>query len=269
MTTSLLHILAFLRRDYALASAAPLAYAWQVAGIVLVAPLLHYVGRLVPASQHLTPFGGDYFSFVVLGLGVFGFLAAATTTVGTAVRQEQTVGTLEAVLASPVSLFGLVLGASFWPLVIAGTNMVLYLLIARWVFGADLAKANFISGGIILALAILIAVALSVLGAALVLVFRHPDPISAAFTGVSAVLAGVFYPPSVLPPTLQRLAEFLPWTHTLRAVRLAVLQGYGLGALQKELFVLAGFAVILVPVSIAVVKRALQYAKTAGTLHTY
>lgn len=147
--------------------------------------------------------------------------------------------------------------------------MVLYLLIARWAFGADLAKANFFSAGIILALALSIAVALSVLGAAVVLVFRHPDPISAIFTGVSAVLAGVFYPPSVLPPMLQRLSEFLPWTHVLRAVRLAMLQGYGLGALQKELFVLTGFAVILVPVSIAVVTRALQYAKTAGTLHTY
>jgi len=48
-----------------------------------------------------------------------------------------------------------------------------------------------------------------------------------------------------------------------------VLQGYGPGALQRELVVLAGFAALLVPVSIAVFQRALQYAKAAGTLHTY
>ena len=269
MAPSLLQVWAFLKRDYVLASASPLAYAWQVAGVLLVAPLLHYVGRLIPASRHLEPFGGSYFAFVVLGLAVFGFLSAGTTTVGAAVRQEQTVGTLEAILATPLSLISLVLGAALWPLIVAVVSMLLYLIIARWAFGADLTTANVLSGAMILALALPSAVALSVLGAAMVLVFRHPDPITGLFTAVSAVLAGVFYPTTVLPPVLQRLAEFLPWTHALRAVRLAVLQGYGPGALQRELVVLAGFAALLVPVSIAVFQRALQYAKAAGTLHTY
>lgn len=269
MTPSLHQVWAFLKRDYVLASASPLAYAWQVAGIVLVAPLLHYVGRLVPSSSHLEPFGGNYFAFVVLGLAVFGFLSAATTSVGTAVRQEQTIGTLEAIMAAPLSLISLVLGAVLWPLVVACTSMLLYLIIARLAFGADFAAANFLSGATLLALAVPSAIALSVLGAALVLVFRHPDPITSVFIGVSAVLAGVFYPTTVLPPALQRLAEFFPWTHALRALRLAVLQGYGLGALRKELLVLLGFAVILVPVSIAVFRRALQYAKVSGTLPTY
>jgi ABC-2 type transport system permease protein len=269
MTQTLRQIQAFLRRDYILASASPLAYAWQVAGVVLVAPLLHYVGRLVPPSRHLDPFGGSYFAFVVLGVAVFGFLSAATTTVGAAVRQEQTVGTLEAVMTAPLSLISLVLGAALWPLIVACVSMLLYLIIARWAFGADLTTANFFSGATVLILAVPSAVAVSVLGAALVLVFRHPDPITGVFTGASAVLAGVFYPTTVLPPALQRFAEFLPWTHALRAVRLAVLQGYGLGALQKELVVLLGFAAVLVPVSIAVFRRALHYAKTSGTIHTY
>jgi ABC-2 type transport system permease protein len=269
MTQTLRQIQAFLRRDYILASASPLSYAWQVAGVVLVAPLLHYIGRLIPGSRHLEPFGGSYFAFVVLGLAVFGFLSAGTSTVGAAVRQEQTVGTLEAVLATPSSLISLVLGAALWPLIVAGVSMLLYLIIARWAFGADLTRANIISGATILAVAVPIALAASILGAAVVLVFRIPDPITGVFTGVSAVLAGVFYPTTVLPPALQRLAEFLPWTHALRAVRLAVLQGYGLGALQKELVVLLGFAAVLVPVSIAVFRRALHYAKTSGTIHTY
>jgi ABC-2 type transport system permease protein len=269
MAPSLLQVWAFLKRDYVLASASPLAYAWQVAGVVLVAPLLHYVGRLIPASRHLDPFGGNYFAFVVLGLAVFGFLSVATTTVGAAVRQEQTVGTLEAVMTAPLSLIALVLGAALWPLIVAFVSMLLYLIIARWAFGADLMTANLISGATILILALPSAVAVSVMGAALVLVFRLSDPITGVFTGASAVLAGVFYPTTVLPPALQRLAEFSPWTHALRAVRLAVLQGYGLGALQKELIVLLGFAAVLVPASIAVFRRALHYAKTSGTIHTY
>ena len=267
--TSLLQVWAFLRRDYVLASASPLAYAWQFAGVILVAPLLHYVGRLIPASRHLEQFGGDYFAFVVLGVGAFGFLSAGTATVTAAVRQEQTVGTMETILATPVSITTLVLGAALWPLLIAAANMLLYLIIAGRVFGADLTKANLLSGAAILAFALPSAIAVSVMGAALVLVFHHPDPITGVFTGLSALLAGVFYPTTVLPPALQRLAEFLPWTHALRAVRLAVLQGYGLGALQKELVVLVGFAAVLVPVSIASFRRALQYAKATGTLHPY
>jgi len=269
MTQTLRQIQAFLKRDYILASASPLSYAWQVAGVALVAPLLNYIGRLIPASRHLEPFGGSYFAFVVLGLAVFGFLSAGTTTVGAAIRQEQTVGTLEAVLGSPSSLTSLVLGAGLWPLIVAGVSMLLYLIVARWAFGADLTKANLLSAAMIIAVAVPTALAVSILGAAVVLVFRFPDPITGVFTGVSAVVGGIFYPTTVLPPALQRLAEFLPWTHALRGIRLAVLQGYGLGALQKELVVLVGFAAVLVPVSIAVFRRALHYAKTSGTIHTY
>jgi len=76
--TAINQLRAFLKRDYLLASYSRLAFAWQVFTVVLVAPTLYYLGRLIrpAASPHLVPYGGDYFAFVILGVALFGLLAA-------------------------------------------------------------------------------------------------------------------------------------------------------------------------------------------------
>jgi len=262
---------ACLRRDVQLAGASPLVLAWQVGTVVLAAPTLFYLGRLIrpAASPHLQPFGGDYFAFVILGVGLFGFLAAAMVGAAAAVRQEQVIGTLEILLAAPISAPVLVLGLSLWHLVTAGGQALLYLILGAAVFGLGLAGANIVAVVLSVGLAVVIYGALGVASAAFVLLFRHPDPITNALVGISALLSGVFYPTSVLPPLLARLAQVIPLTHALRALRLAVLQGYGPAALRQELLILAGFAALLVPLAGVVLRLALRHARAAGTLAAY
>src|SRR3972149_7000264 len=76
--TAINQLRAFLKRDSLLASYSRLAFAWQVFTVVLVAPTLYYLGRLIrpAASPHLVPYGGDYFAFVILGVALFGLLDA-------------------------------------------------------------------------------------------------------------------------------------------------------------------------------------------------
>jgi len=262
---------ALLRRDVQLASASPLVVAWQVGAVVLAAPTLFYLGRLIrpAASPALQPFGGDYFAFVILGVGLFGFLSAAMVGAGAAVRQEQVIGTLEIMLAAPVSAPVLVLGLSLWHLVTAGGQALLYLILGVAVFGLGVAGANAAATVVTLSLALVIYAALGVLAAAFVLLFRHPDPVTGILTGISALLSGVFYPTRVLPPVLERLAQVIPLTHALRALRLAILQGYGPGMLRQELLALVVFAALLVPLAGLGLRLAVRHARDAGTLAAY
>jgi ABC-2 type transport system permease protein len=262
---------AFLKRDYLLASYSRLAFVWQVFTVVLVAPTLYYLGRLIrpAASPHLAPYGGDYFAFVILGVALFGVLTAAMAATAAAVRQEQMIGTLELLMAAPVGLPALVAGLALWNVILAAGQTVLYLVLGVVVFGIDIGRANLTAAAVVFLLALGTYGALGVFAAAFVLLYRYSDPVTAAFAGLSALLGGVFYPPSVLPPTLQVLAQWLPLTYALRAIRLAVLEGYGIGALRGEVLILALFAAVLLPLAGFAFRWAVAVSKTAGTLGAY
>ncbi len=269
--TLLYQLWAYLKRDYLLASASRLAFIWQVASVVFAAPTLYFLGRLIQpgASPHLAAFGGDYFAFVILGVAMLGFLSAGMGATAAAVRHEQLVGTLETVLTTPTPLPTLGMGASLWAVLTAAGQAVLYLLLGVRVFGMDVTGANLMSVLLLVVLASAAYASLGIFSAAFVLFFKYPDPLTTVFSAVSAFLAGVFYPTTVLPPALQQIAQLLPLTHAVRGLRLAVLQGYGPSALWREVLFLTLFIAVAIPLAVVAFKVALVQAKRSGTLGAY
>jgi len=262
---------AYLKRDYLLASASRLAFLWQVASVVFAAPTLYFLGRLIQpgASPHLAQFGGDYFAFVILGVAMLGFLSAGMGATAAAVRQEQLVGTLETVLSTPTPLSTLGIGASLWTVLNASAQALLYLLLGVRVFGMDVGGANLPAALLLVVLASAAYASLGIFSAAFVLFFKYPDPLTTVFAAVSAFLAGVFYPTTVLPPALQQFAQLLPLTHAVRGVRLAVLQGYGVTALWREILFLTVFIGVAIPLAVGAFRVAIVQAKRSGTLGAY
>lgn len=262
---------AFLKRDYLLASASRLAFLWQAVSIFFVTPILFYLGRLVQpaASDYLGQFGGDYFAFVVVGVAFFGFLSASMAAPAQAVRHEQMIGTLDALLVAPASPLAVAAGASLWSVLVAASQGLLYLLLGVLVFRLDIGHADVVAVAVTVFLTLGLSAALGIISAAFVIAFRQPDPLMSLFTAGSALLGGVFYPTSVLPPALQRLAEFVPLTHALRALRLALLQGYGVSALQREVAILLVFLALLAPTAMLALRWAIHQAKSSGTLGAY
>jgi ABC-2 type transport system permease protein len=86
---------------------------------------------------------------------------------------------------------------------------------------------------------------------------------------LSALLAGVYFPLSVLPGWLQTVSFFLPFTHALEGLRQAVLNGRGLLELGTQVAVLGIFAAVLLPLSLAVFSYAIHQAKRLGTLSQF
>lgn len=269
--TLLYRFWAFLRRDYLLAGTSRLSLTWQVASIFFATPILFYLGRLIqPAtSAHLTPFGGDYFAFVIVGVAVFGVLTTGMAAPAAALRHEQMIGTLDALMATPTAPHTLALGASLWNVLVAALQGLVYVVVGVLIFGLEVRTAGLAGAAVVLALALVTFAALGIVSAAFVVVLRHADPLSGLFAAASALLGGVFYPTSVLPLPLQRLAELVPLTHALRAMRLALLQGQGLTALWGEVAILLLFLSILTPLAVLAMWWAVQQAKISGTLSGY
>jgi len=146
---------------------------------------------------------------------------------------------------------------------------MVYLLIGALIFGASFGQANILTALVVLALSIISFSGIGILSAALVLWLKKGDPVAWIFGGVSSLLAGVFYPISVLPAWLEPLSRFLPLTYALDGMRLAILRGYSLYQIRLDLLALLAFTLVLTPLALFIFRKALKRAKMEGSLAQY
>ena len=263
-------ILAFLRRDWRLARSSTVGFAWQAAAIVFATPTLYYLGRLVgPRATAIAAYGGDYFTFAILGIAFSGFFAGLMGACAAAVRQEQIGGTLDVLLIAPASLPTLVAGVSLWPMLLAAAQGVLYIGLGVTMFHIDVTNMNLVGVAVIIVLTTIVSGALGLLATAFVLLLRRAEPFTGIMVGIGAMLGGVFYPVEILPARTRVVAQFVPLTPALHGLRLAVMRGADLTALASSIALLLVWAAVLVPASLGAAQAALSEARRSGTASGY
>jgi ABC-2 type transport system permease protein len=83
------------------------------------------------------------------------------------------------------------------------------------------------------------------------------------------LLGGIYYPVAVMPEWMQKIANLIPVTYALRAMRLALLQGAGFDELWSDILILGGFSVLLLPASLIAFGLAVRLARIDGSLTHY
>lgn len=262
---------AFLKRDLSQALSYRLSFLMQLGGIFFSVAIFYFLSQLFGAAvaPQLEAYGGDYFSFVLIGLAFTGFLGLSLSSFATSIREGQVMGTLEIMLLSPTRLSAILLSSSLWAYLLTALRVVIYLLVGALVFGASLGQANVGSAILVMLLSIASFSGIGILSAAIVLMVKKGDPIAWVLGSASSLLAGVYYPISVLPEWLEPLSRILPLTYALDAMRLAMLRGYSIYELRFDILVLLGFTVVLTPLAFMVFRKALKRAKMEGSLIQY
>ncbi|HEV2248931.1 MAG TPA: ABC transporter permease [Candidatus Limnocylindria bacterium] len=181
--------------------------------------------------------------FVFIGYLMYMWLSALLWGPGTALRQEQIRGSLEAVFLTPVSrlvpLFGPTLTNIVW--IVADLFVMGF---AAWLlFGVVLPLQ-----GVLLAFAItLVGVpamyALGALFGAAVLRFGEIGPAVQFTRGALSMLCGITFPIAMLPGWAQAAATVMPPTHIVDGMRNALLRSAGPGDLVPAAAALLGLAV--------------------------
>jgi ABC-2 type transport system permease protein len=82
-------------------------------------------------------------------------------------------------------------------------------------------------------------------------------------------LTGALFPIATLPWALRVVSELIPITHSLYGMRMALLEGASLAALEPEIMVLSIFSLTLLPLSLLIFSRTLRRARLLGTLSFY
>jgi ABC-2 type transport system permease protein len=259
---------AFLRRDFSNAISYRTDFAMQFLGIVLSVATFYFLSRLFGSAvaPQLEVYGGDYFAFVLIGIAFSGYMGFSMSSFAQSIRQGQVMGTLELMLLSPTRLSTILISSSLWSGLMTTLRVLLYLLIGALIFGASFGEANVLTALVVLTLSITSFSGIGILSAAFVLLLKKGDPVAWIFGGASSLLAGVYYPISVLPDWLEPLSRFLPLTYALDGMRLAILRGYSLYQIRVDLLVLLTFTLVLTPLALFIFRQALKRAKTEGSL---
>jgi ABC-2 type transport system permease protein len=263
--------LAFLRRDLELMLSYRLAFFFQISGIFFSVLMFFFIARVfgTAATPYLTSYGGDYFSFVLVGIAFSGYLGVAMGSFSGSIRQGQMMGTLEAMLITPTRLSTVLVSSSLWSFAFTSLRVVVYLVVGVVFFGVDLSRANWLAALVIQILTILTFSSLGMISASFIMAFKQGNPLDMLLGTASSLLGGVYYPITVLPVWLRPFSYLLPITYSLRAMRLAVLQGYSLSALSLDILALALFTAVLLPLSLVAFRLAVRKAKKDGSLTQY
>jgi ABC-type multidrug transport system ATPase subunit/ABC-type polysaccharide/polyol phosphate export permease len=261
---------AFLRRDFYTEISYRLSFLMGIGGIFLRALLFYFLALFIgdAAAPLLRDYNGDYFAFVLIGIAFGSYFGLGLTGFANALRQAQTTGTLEAMMMTPTPVSLLVVGSAVWSYTYTTFRVLVYLLIGT-LLGVNFSQANYGGALMGLVLSIIAFASVGIFTASVIMVIKRGDPITAVFGNLASIIGGVFYPVEILPDWLQMIANLLPITYALRAMRLSLLSGAGWPELAPNLLALSLFCLILFPLSLLAFRASVNRARLDGSLTHY
>lgn len=262
---------AFIKRDFLTEISYKSAFLMNLIGVFFSVLTFFFIAKLFgkAAAPHLQEYGGDYFPFVLIGIAFSTFLGVGLGTSAGALRQEQMIGTLEAMLITPTRATSIVIYLSLWNFIYSSFNILVYLFIGRFIFGIKFSLSHPLLIVVVFFLSILSFSSLGIISSCFVMVFKRGNPVNWIVSSSFDLLGGVYYPITILPGPLQVISHALPITYALQALRGILLTGYSFTQVRTEILALLGFALVLFPLSVLLFEFALKWAKKEGSLSQY
>ncbi len=262
---------AFVRKDVLQASTYRLHFFFGLASMLVMLLFLafmsDFIGPLVAAQ--LEPYGGDYFAFVVLGIGVVLYQGVAMEQLTGRIREAQLVGTLEALLATRTPPAHIIACLPAYDFVRTTARFLGFLLLGAFLFGMQVNWERWPLALLFLLVTVLAFGCLGLVVGGLTTAFKRTEAINTLIAGASAFLGGIYFPLSVLPAWVRGPAHVLPVTPAIEGMRIVLLGTGDWRDALPDLLILLGFIAVMLPVGILVFRCSLSRARRDGTLTQY
>lgn len=260
-------IAAILRRDLLTAVRYRSAFVLTAAGAMAELAAFYYLSRAIgPAFR---PEGLDYFSFLLVGTGFYTFLVLGIHSFLQTVQEAQQTGTLEVLMTTSTPPPILVLLSAMSVLSRNTVQLLLYLGAGLLIFKGALPRPSIAASVLTFFLSVVIAVAIGMMAAALQVAIQKGSVVLWTLGSGAWLLTGTLFPVASLPPPLRLVAQLIPITHALGAMRRALLDGANVLALSHEIGILTLFCLVLLPIGLMMFSYALRRARQEGTLSSY
>jgi len=263
--------LAFIKRDFAIESGYKFAFVFELFTSVFPVLSFYFIGKLVNSTNNvsLSKYGGQYFPFAIVGVAFTQYFMLALQTFASTIRRSQWEGCLEAMLSTHTQAEIIIILSSLYSFLIKTIHVAIVFAFGGLILDVDYGDVNILSVIATLVLTILTFSALGIFSAAIITILKKGDPIEWIFGSLCSLLGGALFPITIMPNWMQKIAAFLPITYSLDAMRLAVIKGYSIPMLWKQLLILGIMAITLLPLSVYSFSRAVDKGRHDGTLMHY
>jgi ABC-2 type transport system permease protein len=191
--------------------------------------------------------------------GLLGVILQMTMVMMTSIALTREIerGTMENLLAMPASPFEIMLGKVLPYLVVGAVQVIVVLVASKLLFSIPFQG----SLPLLLTAILIFVLALVLLGYTISTIARtqmQALQLTFFFFLPSIMLSGFMFPFRGMPGWAQALGELFPLTHFIRAIRAVMLKGADLGAISRELLVLAAFVAAYALVALLRFRRTLD-----------
>jgi len=262
---------AFLRRDWLVMLSYRVAFVSDLVAIGVQALLFSFIEKLVDPTE-MPAYNGTtagYLEFAVIGVVISLVTGLLLSRVATAVRQEQMIGTFEALLTTPTAPTTVQAGSVAFDLLFIPLRMGVLLLAVGLAFGLGFQADGVLPSLVVLAGYVPFVWGLGLVSAAAIVTFRRGDGLLGTGVGVLGIASGAFFPLALLPGWLQTVAEVNPLAITMETVRDALIGGAGWHAVPAQAALLVPLSLAALAAGIVAFRAALARERRNGTLGLY
>lgn len=199
----------------------------------------------------------DYVTYIAIGLIVYTFAIRMLYPVRDFLA-EQWEGTLPVVTMMGMPRLPFHFGCMLFSTLYAAVEVSVLAAIAWAFLGVELSGINWAGAAVSAAAAFVGLFGFSLTLASAILAVRDRMVVEGAAFALMALLSGVSFPTDYLPGSLQTLAEAVPLTHALRALRAAALEHAGPAEIATPLLALAVLGIVYLVLGIAVLDKAIR-----------
>jgi ABC-2 type transport system permease protein len=207
--------------------------------------------------------------FVFVGYAMYMWLSTLLWGPGTALRQEQVRGSLEAVFLTPASRLVPLFGPGVATLIPMSLTFVI-MGVALWLFfGVVPPLGAVLQAAVVVVLAIPALYAIGALFAASVLRFGEVAPIVQLVRGIFVLACGITFPVAMLPLWAQVFAWLLPPTYIVDDIRRVLLRGADLGGVAPDIVIVLTLAMVTAVLAVLVFRFLETSARRTGMLSRF
>ena len=258
---------AVFRRDLAMFSSYRTRLFTTVFSTLVTLTIFYYVSRLVNAKEVGTP--DQYYAFAVIGIVVFAILTSTLTLPVATLRSELLAGTFERMVVSPFGPVRSIASLMLFPVALAFTTSTITLLYAAVAFGLELRGPEAIAGIPVAALCALSFAPFGLLMAAAVVVFKQTNAGATFIITAVTLLAGVYFPVTLLPEWIRWASEVQPFTPSVDLLRNVVVGTPLPDPAWQELLKILIFPAVMFPGALIALQTAVRHSRRRGTITEY
>jgi ABC-2 type transport system permease protein len=260
-------VAAVMRRDLTITRSYSFALVFDLTFGALELLIYFFVSRTFQDSSTADLNGAPtYFAFVAVGIVMTLVVGAASAAVAEQLRSEQQTGTLETLVAQPITPGELCFGMVGFPLVFAAFRAAIYLGVSLLLLGVALPDADWIGFVVVIATATSVLLAIGIAFAAYRVAFKRGITAGWIISFGLGFAGGAYFPTSVMPDWLRPITAIVPTRYLYDGTRSALFEGTHWASAAA---VLALYGVVCLPATVWLFAYSLRFAQRRGTLSEY